>query len=176
MNSRTVKLPVSFKRLYEMAYAAMGNETPIKADCGLLCGKACCRVEEEITGMYLFPEENVMFRDMPEGMKLYDTDFEYDYGRYADLLTCGGSCDRSRRPLACRIFPLLPYITPEGGLEIIVDPRGKSMCPMAKTMSAEEFDPDFAAAVRRASNIILKNRQVRLFVEKLSRQLDELKL
>ncbi len=170
------RLPLSYKRLYSLAYDAIGDATPIKADCGQLCGKACCRVEEDITGMYLFPEENIMLRDMPDGMKLYDTDFEYDYGRYADLLTCDGSCDRSRRPLACRIFPLTPYISEDGELKIIVDPRGKGVCPMARTMKPEDFDPAFVEAVRRAANIILKNRQARLFVEALSRQTDELGL
>ena len=174
--NRTVKIPMSYKRLYELAYAALGDATPISADCGLLCERACCRVEEDITGMYLFPEENVMLRDMPPYMKLYDTDFEYDYGRYADLLTCDGHCDRERRPLACRIFPLVPYLHKDGSCEIIVDPRGRGMCPMARTMKVDEFAPDFVDGVRRAANILLKNRQCRLFIEALSRQLDELRL
>lgn len=176
MRSKTVKLPLSYKKMYEMAYAALNDITPIRADCGCLCDRACCKVEEDITGMYLFPEENVMFRDMPSGMKLYDTDFEYDYGKYADLLTCGGFCERSRRPLACRIFPLLPYLGTDKSMKIIVDPRGRGMCPMARTMEVCEFDAEFVDAVRRVSNIILKNRQVRLFVEALSRQIDEMKL
>ncbi len=171
-----VKIPMSFKKMYTEAYALLENVTPIKADCGELCQKACCRVEEEITGMYLFPEENVMFRDMPSYIRLYDTDFEYDYGRYADLLTCTGSCERSRRPLACRIFPLLPYCHEGESMKIIVDPRGKGMCPMARVFSLEEFDPDFVDAVERAMNIIMKNPKVRRFVYSLSQQLDEMKL
>lgn len=168
-------LPVSYKKLYATAYELFENVTPIKADCGSLCGKACCKDDEdEVSGMYLFPEENIMFRELPEGFSLYDTDFEYDYGRYADLITCKGSCDRSRRPLSCRIFPLAPYINKDGKLEIIIDPRGRSMCPMAKTMEVSEFDQDFTEAVRRCFNMLIKNRQIRLFVEELSRQFDDL--
>lgn len=170
------RLPLSYKKLYTMAYDALGDATPISADCGLLCGRACCRVEEDITGMYLFPEENVMFRDLPKYMKLYDTDFEYDYGRYADLLTCDGHCERDRRPLACRIFPLLPYLRGDGVCEIIVDPRGKGVCPMARTMTLDDFEPDFVDGVRRAANILLRNPQSRRFIEALSRQIDEMKL
>lgn len=174
MNKAVLKM--NSKRLYTLAYEIMGEATPVKADCGELCDKACCRDDgEEVTGMYLFPEENVMFRNMPEGMKLYDTDFEYDYGRYADLITCGGVCQRSRRPLACRIFPLTPYLTKEGELKIITDPRGKGMCPLAKTMAPEELDGEFVSAVRRTANLLMKNRQARLFIEALSRQIDELK-
>ncbi|MCH5188596.1 MAG: hypothetical protein J1F63_09345 [Oscillospiraceae bacterium] len=176
MSEKKIKLPLSFKKLYEMAYAALGDATPIPVDCGQLCDRACCRVEEEITGMYLFPEENVMLRDMPDYMHLYDTDFEYDYGRYADLLTCDGHCERERRPLACRIFPLLPYLHEDGRCEIIVDPRGKGICPMAKTMTLEDFEPEFVDGVRRCVNILLKNNQIRQFIHALSRQLDELKL
>ena len=174
--SKTVTLPLSYKRLYELAYAALGDATPLGADCGQICGAACCRVEEEITGMYLFPEENVMLRDLPSYMKLYDTDFEYDYGRYADLITCDGHCERERRPLACRIFPLTPYLREDGGCEIIIDPRGKGICPLARAMTVEDLEPGFVDGVRRASNILLKNKQARLFIEKLSRQFDELKL
>ncbi|MGN1098595.1 MAG: hypothetical protein ACI4SS_06845 [Clostridia bacterium] len=173
---KTVKLPLSYKKMYEMAYEVLEDVTPIKADCGLLCDKACCKVEEEITGMYLFPEENVMFRDLPPYARLYDTDFEYDYGRYADLFTCDGHCDRSRRPLACRIFPLLPYWHEGEEMKIIVDPRGKGMCPMARTLEVKDFDPDFVDAVTRSMNIIMKNKQARNFVDALSRQIDDMRL
>lgn len=173
---RTVKLPVSYKKMYEMAYEVLENLTPIPADCGSLCDKACCRVEEDITGMYLFPEENIMYRDMPPYAKLYDTDFEYDYGRYADLFTCDGHCERSRRPLACRIFPLLPYCGEDGMLEIIMDPRGKGICPLARTLTKEELDPSFVDGVTRSMNIIMKNKQVQSFVRALSRQIDDMRL
>ncbi len=173
---RTVKIPMSFKAMYTRAYAILENITPIKADCGQLCEKACCKVEEEITGMYLFPEENVMFRDMPSYAKLYDTDFEYDYGRYADLFTCDAPCERSRRPLACRIFPLLPYCHEGEEMRIIMDPRGRGICPLAKTMTVEDLDPDFRDAAERAMRLIMKNRQVRKFVYVLSSQIDEMTL
>ncbi len=170
----TVKLPLSYRKIYETAYEIMADHTPLSPDCGLLCEAECRKVDEDITGMYLFPEENVMLRDLPPYMKLYDTDFEYDYGRYADLLTCDGHCERERRPLACRIFPLMPYLTEDGKLEIIMDPRGRGICPLARAMKPEELEPDFVEAVRRASNVLLKNKQIRLFIEALSRQTDEL--
>lgn len=167
-------LPLSYKKLYETAYSMLENITPIKADCGELCEKACCKdIDGEVSGMYLFPEENIMLRDMPKGFSLYDTDFEYDYGQYADLLSCEGECLRTRRPLACRIFPLLPYINENDEMEIIVDPRGKAVCPMAKTMSVADFDKDFVSAVEKCFNMLAKNRKIRLFIQKLSRELDE---
>lgn len=173
---KTVKIPMSYKTLYTKAYALLENVTPIKVDCGQICDRACCKVEEEITGMYLFPEENVMFRDMPSYAKLYDTDFEYDYGRYADLFTCDGSCERWRRPLSCRIFPLLPYCHEGEEPRIIMDPRGKGICPLARTMTIEELDPEFVEAVERVTGLIMKNPQIRQFIYALSKQIDEMKL
>ena len=167
---KTVKIPLSYRALYQRAYALLEDVTPIKADCGQLCEKACCRVEEEITGMYLFPEENIMFRDMPSYARLYDTDFEYDYGKYADLFTCDGSCERSRRPLACRIFPLLPYCKEGEEPRIIMDPRGRGICPLARALSIEELDPEFVAAVERVAALLMKNQQTRKFIYELSKQ------
>lgn len=169
---KTVKIPLSYQALYERAYAILESVTPIKADCGRLCGKACCKVEEDITGMYLFPEENVMFRDLPSYASLYDTDFEYDYGRYADLFTCDGSCERHRRPLACRVFPLLPYCNEGEEPRVIMDPRGRGICPLARTLSVDELDPEFVAAVEKVTRLIMKNPQVRKFVYELSKQVD----
>ena len=167
---KTVKIPLSYRALYQRAYALLEDVTPIKADCGQLCEKACCRVEEEITGMYLFPEENIMFRDMPSYARLYDTDFEYDYGKYADLFTCDGSCERSRRPLACRIFPLLPYCKEGEEPRIIMDPRGRGICPLARALSIEELGPEFVAAVERVAALLMKNQQTRKFIYELSKQ------
>lgn len=169
---KTVKIPMSYRALYQRTYALLEDVTPIKADCGRLCEKACCRVEEEITGMYLFPEENVMFRDLPSYAKLYDTDFEYDYGKYADLFTCDGNCERSRRPLACRIFPLLPYCKEGEEPEVIMDPRGRGICPIARALSIDELDPEFVTAVKKVTGLLMKNPQTRKFVHELSKQVE----
>ena len=64
--------------------------TPLSADCGLVCGKACCKGDEE-TGMLLFPGEETVFPVK-----------EKNGNR---LCVCKGKCDRSTRPLSCIIFP-----------------------------------------------------------------------
>lgn len=47
-----------YQRLYKKAKNIMQDKTPLKKDCGQLCGKACCKGDTE-TGMLLFPfEEN----------------------------------------------------------------------------------------------------------------------
>ena len=46
--------------------------TPLKRDCGRVCGAACCRSPEgEETGMLLFPGEEEYFRKFFSDMRKY---------------------------------------------------------------------------------------------------------
>ena len=45
------------------------------------------------------------------------------------LLSCQGVCDRNTRPLACRIFPLLPILKGDG-VKVVLDKRGYAVCPL----------------------------------------------
>ena len=77
--------------------------TPLKRDCGRVCGAACCRSpENEETGMLLFPGEEEAYRGK-EGWTIRET-------AMGPMAVCPGHCDRDERPLACRLFPLLPVI------------------------------------------------------------------
>ena len=68
--------------LYQSIYTYFGDTTPLLADCGALCGKACCGGDSgnsdgrfnnadslcdssEETGMYLFPGEKPLFLNRP---------------------------------------------------------------------------------------------------------------
>ena len=44
------------ERLYKKAKRIIGDKTPLKKDCGLICGGACCKGDSK-TGMLLFPGE-----------------------------------------------------------------------------------------------------------------------
>lgn len=166
-----MKASISAEKFYKMVYAQIGDRTPIKADCGKLCDGACCAVTDEITGMYLFPFEEKMYKTMPKWGKIYDTDFSYGE-KYADLFTCTGACDRERRPLSCRIFPLAPYKKRNGKLEIIMDPRGKGLCPLASVMDISDLDSEFVEGVRRAMLLCLKEENCREFIHSLSESFD----
>ena len=45
--------------IYLQLYRLFDNSTPLKADCGKLCGKSCCKGDDG--GMYLFPGEEKVF-------------------------------------------------------------------------------------------------------------------
>ena len=161
--------------VYLQLYRLFDNKTPIKADCGKLCDKACCKGED--SGMYLFPGEKKVF-DMlnPNWSEVDYSDFTYEYNsktKKVPILFCNGDCDRYQRPLACRIFPLTPYLNKEKKLEIIIDPRAKSICPLAKGLDISEYDPVFLKNIHKAFNILSKNKEVYTFLDTYSRQLDE---
>lgn len=161
------------RQFYRMLYGRIGHLTPICADCGRLCGKACCKGDRDGDGMYLFPGEEKMYGDVSAWAKVSVTDFEYEQGRFAPLLACDGRCERKIRPLACRIFPLTPYVGRDGRLSVIVDPRGRGLCPMA-VLRISDFDAEFVNAVGDVGRIMMKNPHCRAFLKSLSATFDDI--
>ena len=160
------------KAFYKLIYSIIGNRTPIPADCGRLCSKACCEGDKEGDGMYLFPGEEKMYDKLPAWALISETDFEYG-DETAGLFSCDGYCERGLRPLSCRIFPLTPYVDENGDWDIRVDKRSRGLCPMA-VLEISDFDTEFVSARRRAMNVMRKNRKTREFLTALSRMTDEL--
>lgn len=170
-----MKLTLDKKTFYKKLYKMLEDVTPLTVDCGQLCEGACCAVTDEITGMYLFPGEKVMYNPMPKWGELHDIDFTYDNEKKVELFTCPGTCDRKLRPLSCRIFPLVPYAKRGEELEIRMDIRGRGMCPLATAMKIEDLDPLFVERVSLAMKLCMKVRETREFIYSLSESLDELK-
>lgn len=164
--------PIMF---YQNLYRRLRRVTPLKADCGRLCGAICCQDLEEGAGMYLYPGEEALFSQKDAWAKISGSDFCVDYkeNKFAKILQCPGTCDRAMRPLACRIFPLVPYIEKKtGALLVVVDPRAKAMCPLASAFALDDFDAEFVTSVQKASNALYKVRQTRAFLWAQSRLID----
>lgn len=163
--------------IYLQLYRLFDRSTPIKADCGKLCGKRCCKGED--CGMYLFPGEEKVFKLLnPSWAKIEKSDFCYEFNgktKNVPILFCNGSCDRYQRPLACRIFPLTPYINEDGKAEIIVDSRAKAICPLAKTLDTADFDGKFYNNVKKAFSVLTKNKEITEYLKKYSAYIDEYK-
>ena len=153
---------------YKVVYSLLENVTPLDCDCGKLCNKRCCEDSDEGEGMYLYPGEEIMLRECDSFGKITECDFKVG-GKSVGFFTCDGHCERDLRPLACRIFPLVPYISAEGELFIMFDARGAEMCPLAKTGVTDEF----RNAVRRVANMLVKNSDTREFLYEQSRLIDD---
>lgn len=170
--------------LYQSIYTYFGDATPISADCGLLCGKACCESDEycsdssgsidndtKETGMYLFPGEKPLFLNDPN-YKVIPSEFTYGTQR-ADIVICRGPCVRDSRPLSCRIFPLIPYYRMQTGLKIIRDPRALPLCPLAGKKAYPFLSRTFIHKTESVFRLLIKFSEVRLFLEGLSDILDD---
>lgn len=162
------------KEFYSIIYRRIASLTPIPADCGRLCNKKCCEGDRDGDGMYLFPGEEKLCGDVSSWARISETDFTYGGGSFAKLISCDGVCDREERPLACRIFPLTPYIDKDGRLEVIVDPRARGMCPMS-ALHISDFDRRFVKAVEAAGKILMLNKECRRFLAAFSRMIDDIR-
>lgn len=157
---------------YLPIYKALEKVTPLKKDCGVLCDAACCAESDERTGMLLFPYEEKMLENA--GFEIEESNCEYGDDKTAKILFCSGSCDRKFRPLACRIFPLMPYKKPGEKMKIIMNPAAVSMCPLARSLKVSDLEPRFVKEVTRAMNRILKLKDGEDYIYMLSEVGDDI--
>lgn len=146
--------------LIRAAYAVIDNLTPMKTDCGKLCGKICCKGDE--AGMLLFPGEESLFAGVP-GFRIEE--IEYMDVSEMKLLICDGVCTRDLRPLACRIFPCAPNIDIDGNITAAGDIRGRRMCPI---WDLKKVDKNFIEAVEKAFDILSKDETMLFFMRLIS--------
>ncbi len=158
--------------LYEKIYNILDKVTPLQSDCGELCGRACCHSPDEDAGMYLFPGEELMFSEAHPWLKIELSDFTYGNNKPVLIAICTDQCQRELRPLACRIFPLTPYMTHKV-MSIKIDPRAVPMCPLARQFTSDALDDNFVDAVVKAFRLLAKEKEIQSFVLGISRLIDE---
>ena len=145
----------------------LNQATPLKKDCGRICGARCCRSLEGVeTGMLLFPGEAEAYAGK-DGWEIRKT-------TRGDLLFCSGTCNREERPLSCRLFPLLPLIGDDRKIRVIPDQRAKPVCPLAR-QGKEALDPAFIDAVREAGELLAEHEEQAMFLDMLEEEQEELK-
>ena len=116
--------------------------------------------------MLLFPGEEACYAGKP-GWTVRDTAM----GR---MTVCPGRCVREERPLACRMFPLLPVPGRDGEVRARVDLRARAVCPLAR-QGIEAMDPAFIAAVKEAGECLLEDAEQAAFLEALAGEQEELR-
>ena len=154
----------------EQARELLLNVTPMNRDCGRICGAACCQPDEDGQGgVFLFPgEEDLVGLD-------WATISHVDGGPGEGLMfTCGGTCDRNRRPLGCMIFPLTPETDGKGRVAMRFDARSRPLCPLLRN-GLMGLRSDFREAARQAMQLIASDPEGLRFLrewEALERQYD----
>ena len=141
------------------AYERIGDLTPMLTDCGALCGAACCQTDADGQGgVYLFPGESAR-------LKACAWVDRFIPGGFAPVMMCDGHCERDKRPLGCRIFPLTPVRGKNGKWTVRMDARARAMCPLTQS-GINGLNPDFVKAVRDALRIIAEDPEGDAFLEK----------
>lgn len=154
------------EEFYLHIYKSLENVTPIKKDCGVLCGGICCKDEEEKSGMLLFPGEERILKN--KGYEIELSHCEYGVDKTAPILFCSGRCNRKIRPLACRIFPLVPYKKEGKPLKLIMNPLAKNMCPLARSLKVSQLEPLFVKNVYKVMIRIMKLRDGEDYISMLT--------
>jgi hypothetical protein len=150
------------ENVIETCYSLLRNVTPLEYDCGEICNGKCCKGDGK-TGMLLFPgEEN-----------LIDPQINIIKNERGDsLAVCNGTCDRNKRPLACRIYPIFPIIKKdEVGEYIEVDFDSRADCPLVK--GDYEITRDFVKKVKRVGKYLLLNEETQKYYRELSDEIQE---
>lgn len=161
--------------LYSLVHKRLNDVTPLKGDCGKICNRACCQDSPEGNGMYLYPHEEKLYKKVHSNLKIEMTDFLYAKGKKALIAFCPSHCDRNFRPLACRIFPLVPFKKEGEKLQIIIDPRAKLMCPLANNFKMSDFDPLFVKSVTFVCNLLFKFKECQQFIVAQSELIEDYK-
>ncbi len=146
------------------AYDILNDVTPLAFDCGLLCRSKCCTGSMK-DGMLLFPGEEKRFANL-DGFVINDSP-------YGKTLICNGACNRNERPLACRIFPLFPYVTNgTNGFRISVlnDVRALDYCPLYDM----EILPRFEKKIRLATRNLLRDEECAAFLLRLTSEFTDI--
>ena len=157
--------------LLRRAYALLENVTPLRYDCGKLCGGACCKSDtvniETEGGMSLLPYEDTLIGGF-DGFKIKDT-------QDGKVLICGGKCERFFRPFACRIFPYYARIDESSGrISLRIDPRSVNVCPMALKKKGTRHSVYFHRNVIRAVRLLMRDEDFKKELIKTSEFCDSL--
>ncbi|WP_066638888.1 hypothetical protein [Desulfolucanica intricata] len=158
-------------------YKLLEKVTPLPVDCGQLCNSVCCAEWVDGAGMYLYPGEETMFT-REENWLIWE---EHDASKHKFcpewegklyFIKCFGSCPRSKRPLACRMFPLTPYITIRNELEVRFNVDAWLICPLVKVGDYKLLNKKFISRVKQVWLELLRNPLFFKHVEYRSRKRD----
>lgn len=147
------------------AYELLERKTPLKTDCGRLCGSLCCKGDKK-TGMWLFPGEEIFFMNK-NGFTVFDCEGNFGY----KAVVCGGGCERKIRPLACRLYPYFPVINKDS-FDVRADIRGISSCPLLY----ENIKPEkaFLRQIRKAARLFSRNEELKHYIINVNNFLDDM--
>ena len=141
-------------------YTAIGETTPMRTDCGALCGAACCQPDSDGQGgVALLPGEAELLTDIRWGTIACDETMN------APMLVCTAACEREKRPFLCRVFPLCPVIGKDGNWTVRMDARARAVCPLANS-GLRALDPEFVRGAAKAARLLAGDPECEAFLKR----------
>ena len=162
---------------YQYLYKLTDFPTPLRSNCGLLCEQVCCApgINNDL-GVYLFPGEEIMFTRQEDWLIWENQDpeeqqFPDSWTAPVHFLRCIASCSRHQRPLACRFFPLAPYLQQDNHLLLIYETMALPYrCPLIYD-DIPLWD-SFVRSTQEAWRIMLSDHRIKDYVVEESRYLE----
>lgn len=160
--------------IYTEVYRLLESRTPVMFDCGSLCSSSCC--QNNGLGMLLFPYEEIFMASLNNDFIIKDSNIDIE-GYKVKLLYCSGTCERSVRPVSCRIFPLFPFAYEDERISVEFDPRASRTCPLLLTdVDGIYMSGLFRLMVHKAAVLLSKDPMIMKFMVHLTKELETLKL
>ena len=170
------------KRTWRAIYRLLDHVSPIDGDCGKLCGAACCTCGDESAedlGIYLYPGEDAIHSRKSDWLEwtvedAEDYDFPDSWIGIVYFVKCKTPphCPREMRPFQCRTYPLSPYLSPEGVLELVYnDEELPYSCPLIE--DEIPLNDDFVKATYTVWKHLILDPHIYDLVEEDSRARDE---
>lgn len=155
---------------YREIYRILDEATPASYDCGTLCGSICCSDSSFGTDesyIYLLPGEKEYLDSIGCTIPIVREKRSEHYlpgswGDYVYIARCPGAnaCGRATRPIQCRTFPLEPYITADGSLEMIPERTDLPYkCPFIEGEAV--LSDDFRRATYEAWSMLIEDEAIR---------------
>ncbi len=134
------------KSTWKAIYRLLDKVSPLKYDCGNLCGSICCSFDESSShdtddfelGIYLLPGEEKLYNMNEDWLQwsisdAADFEFPLSWKGKIYFIRCKTPplCPREHRPLQCRTYPLMPHLDEDDNLSIILsDIETPYNCPL----------------------------------------------
>ena len=178
------------KRTWKAIYRLLDRVSPIDGDCGKLCGAICCTCgsndglkentgSSDELGSYLYPGEHKIHNKKDDWLQwsvepAEDYDFPDSWVGPVYFVKCKTPpvCPRSKRPFQCRTYPLSPYISEDGFLELVYNDEDLPYtCPLIE--QEIPLNDDFVKATYTVWSHLIRDPLIYDLVEMDSRSRDE---
>ena len=174
--NRTIK-PSTYRAIYRL----LDKVSPVDYDCGNLCNAACCAKDSgDDMGIFLMPGEESVHSKNDWKNWTEENPEECGFPESWDAPVCFVKCktppfcDRNKRPIQCRSYPLVPHLKPDGELIMVYNDYDLPYtCPLIE--DEIPLNDDFVQATATVWKHLIRDQRIFDLVleDSIARESDE---